>query len=54
MIALAPSLTVADDGFRKRSLPTLTLPYGTWQAAEYNAPADVRDVFLVMTGLLIF
>jgi hypothetical protein len=54
VIALAPSLTVADDGFRKRSLPTLTLPYGTWQAAEYNAPADVRDVFLVMTGLLIF
>jgi hypothetical protein len=45
VIALAPSLTVADDGFGTRSLPTLTLPYGTWQAAEYNAPADVRDVF---------
>lgn len=29
--------------FEKRAdeLPTLTLPYGTWQAAEYNEDADV-------------
>lgn len=45
VFAITTSLTAAGDGFGKRSLPTLTLPYGTWQAAEYNAPADVRDVF---------
>jgi hypothetical protein len=45
VIALAPSLTVADDGFGKGSLPTLTLPYETWRVAEYNGLADVRDFF---------
>jgi hypothetical protein len=45
MFATTAWLTAADDGFAKRNLPTLTLPYGTWQAAEYNAPADLRGVF---------
>ncbi|KAK0640224.1 Secreted lipase [Lasiodiplodia hormozganensis] len=26
---------------RQNELPTLTLPYGTWRASEYNADADV-------------
>lgn len=26
---------------RSGSLPTLTLPYGTWQASNYNADGDV-------------
>lgn len=26
---------------RQDDLPTLTLPYGTWRASDYNADADV-------------
>lgn len=27
--------------FNKRALPTLTLPYGTWEANSYNAISDM-------------
>lgn len=26
---------------KRATLPTLTLPYGTWQASSYNAVADM-------------
>lgn len=48
--ALATAVCAAPTGpqlgvtFSKRQdeLPTLTLPYGTWRASDYNADADVR------------
>lgn len=35
---------------RQNELPTLTLPYGTWRASEYNADADVRGSTDVAEG----
>ena len=33
---------------RSGSLPTLTLPYGTWQASSYDADGDVCVIHTVM------
>lgn len=35
---------------RSGSLPTLTLPYGTWQASNYNADGDVCTYTVLSTS----
>lgn len=34
---------------RQDELPTLTLPYGTWRASDYNADADVGKSYSTST-----